>query len=161
MTSPFPWLYPYAPEDLPRLGRDVLRPVLPISVVATENIAPRLGLVDTGSEHVLAAAWVADLAVVDLAAAAETLRIGIGGQIVEVVFVEVELRLHAPDEAEEFISWRTDVGFVPGWQAPFPLVLGQTGFLDRFTMTFHRGAAMLAVEEWETFDTRFLAGRPD
>jgi len=40
-------------------------------------------------------------------------------------FVEVELRLHGPDAGEEAVSWRCDVGLVPGWQAPFALVLGQ------------------------------------
>jgi hypothetical protein len=37
-------------------------------------------------------------------------------------------------------------------------VLGQAGFLDRFTATFHRGAAMLAIEDWEAFDSRFGTG---
>ena len=80
--------------------------------------------------------------------------VGIGGQVVEVAFAEVELRLHAP-ATEEVVSWRTDVGFVPRWQAPFPDVAGQIGFLDQFTVTFHRGAAMLAVEAWDVFDARF------
>ena len=44
--------------------------------------------------------------------------------VVEVAFAEVELRLHAP-ETEEIIPWRTDVGFVPRWQAPFPIVGGE------------------------------------
>ena len=34
------------------------------------------------------------------------------------------------------------------------MVLGQVGFLDRFTVTFHRGAA-LAIEDWAVFDKRF------
>lgn len=72
----------------------------------------------------------------------------------EVAFAEVEILLHAP-EADEIISWRTDVGFVPRWQAPFPIVAGQIGFLDQFTVTFHRGAALLAVEPWDAFDARF------
>jgi hypothetical protein len=116
---------------------------------------PSWGLVDTGAENVLAAAWMADVAGIDMSTTSDIVRIGIGGQVAEVAFAEVELRLHGPDDASEFISWRADVGFVPGWPAPFPLVLGQVGFLDRFTVTFHRGAAMLAVEEWEAFDSRF------
>jgi hypothetical protein len=100
--------------------------------------APRIGLVDTGAENVLAAGWLADLAELSVPRNADTALIGIGGHTAEVPFVEVELRLYPPDAAEEFISWRCDVGFVPGWQAPFDIVLGQVGFLDRFTATFHR-----------------------
>jgi hypothetical protein len=115
---------------------------------------PSWGLVDTGAENVLAAAWMADVGI-DLSTTSDIVRIGIGGRVAEVGFAEVELRLHAPDDASDFVSWRADVGFVPGWQAPFPLVLGQVGFLDRFTVTFHRGAATLAIEDWEAFDSRF------
>lgn len=50
------------------------------------------------------------------------------------------------------------MGFVPGWQAPFALVVGQVGFLDHFTVTFHRGAASLAIEEWDAFAARFGTG---
>jgi len=34
-------------------------------------------------------------------------------------------------------------------------LLREGGFLDQFTVTFHRGAAMLAVESWDAFDARF------
>lgn len=44
---------------------------------------------------------------------------------------------------------------MPQWRAPFPVVVGQLGFLDQFTVTFHRGAAMVAIEPWEAFDARF------
>jgi hypothetical protein len=75
-----------------------------------------------------------------------------------VAFAEVELRLDAPREPDEMITWRAEVGFVPQWQAPFPIVVGQVGFLDQFTVTFHRGAATLAIEDWDAFDARFGAG---
>jgi hypothetical protein len=119
------------------------------------HVEPFWGLVDTGSEHVLAADWLADLAEIDLSASTDKAVIGIGGLVTEVTFTEVELRLHTHDDAAEFLSWRADVGFVPAWQAPFALVLGQVGFLDQFTVTFHRGAATLAIEPWEAFDVRF------
>jgi hypothetical protein len=38
------------------------------------------------------------------------------------------------------------------------MVLGQVGFLDQFTVTFHRGAALLAIEDWSAFDARFSGG---
>lgn len=136
----------------------MLRPVVPVGVLGVREIAPRVGLVDTGAEHVLADAWLAESAGIDVQAGDDSLTIGIGGQIVDVTFTEVELRLHAAHDADQFVSWRADVGFVPGWRAPFPFVLGQVGFLDRFTTTFHRGAGLLAIEDWEVFDSRFGTG---
>ncbi len=159
MAGAFPWLYSYAAERQPWRDREVLRPVVPVTIVGPAGpAAPRVGLVDTGAENVLAAAWLADLVGVDLSKRVDTALIGIGGHTAEVTFAEVELQLLSPDAVEEFVSWRCDVGFVPGWQAPFALVLGQNGFLDQFTVTFHRGAALLAIEGWETFDARFAAG---
>ena len=159
MAQPLPWLYPYAAEPVARRGHEVLRPVVTVSIPGSlPTMEPSWALVDTGAENVLAAAWIADLAGIDLSASTDRVLIGIGGQVAEVTFAEVELRVHAPDDAEALISWRADVGFVPGWQAPFPLVLGQLGFLDRFTVTFHRGAAMLVLEDWDVFDLRFGTG---
>lgn len=155
MPKPFPWLYPYAAEPVRRRGREVLRPVVTLSVPGRlETMEPSWALVDSGSENVFAADWLADLAGVDLSTSLDRTLVGIGGQVVEVAYAEVELRLHAPD-GDDLVSWRADVGFVPQWRAPFPVVVGQSGFLDQFTVTFHRGAAMLAIEPWEAFDARF------
>lgn len=155
MADSFPWLYRYATEPGRRRGRDILRPVVTLSIPGSlDAMEPSWALVDTGAENVFAADWLADFAGVDLSAADDRALFGIGGQVVEVAFAEVELRLHAPD-SDEVVAWRSDVGFVPRWQAPFPIVAGQLGFLDQFTLTFHRGAAMLAVEPWAAFDDRF------
>lgn len=102
----------------------------------------------------------ADAAGVDLDDPIDVVRIGIGGQVTDVAFVEVEIGLHHPTEPEERVSWRTEVGFVPGWQAEFPVVLGQVGFVNRFTVTLSRSAAMLAPEAPEVVDDRFGTGRP-
>ena len=159
MARSLPWLYPYVAERAPRRGREVLRPVVAVSIPGSvPNMEPYLGLVDTGAESVLAASWLADLAGIDLSTNTDRAVVGIGGQIVEVVFAEVELRLHRVDAASEFIAWRADVGFARNWQPPFAMVLGQSGFLDQFTVTFHRGAAALAVEDWAAFDARFATG---
>lgn len=156
-----PWLYRYASESRLWRDREVLRPVVPVTIVGPEGeTAPRVGLVDTGAENVLAAEWLADFAGVDLSHSVDTALIAIGGHSSEVRFTEVELRLYAPEMGDEFMSWRFDIGFVPDWQAPFAMVLGQRGFLDQFTVTFHRGAAALAIEEWAAFDARFATGSP-
>lgn len=110
---------------------------------------------DGVAPNIFAADWLANFAGVDVESSQDRLLVGIGGQVVEVAFVEVELRLHAPHDPEEMLTWRADVGFVPQWQAPFPLVVGQVGFLDQFTVTFHRGAATLAIEGWDKFDASF------
>lgn len=161
MTRGLPWLFPYVAESAPRRGQEVLRPVVAVSIPGSlASMEPSLGLVDTGAESVLAASWLADLAGVDLSTNTDRAVVGIGGQVVEVVFAEVELRLHRAETAAEFISWRTDIGFVANWQPPFAMVLGQVGFLDRFTVTFHRGAAALAIEDWAVFDNRFGTATP-
>lgn len=41
---------------------------------------------------------------IDLSASTDKVLIGIGGKVAEVTFAEVELRVHAPDDAEEHIS---------------------------------------------------------
>lgn len=158
---PLPWLYRYASESRAWRGREVLRPVVPVSIAGPAGeAAPRVGLVDTGAENVLAAEWLADLVGVDLSQSVDAALIAIGGHSAEVRFFEVELRLYSPEMGDEFTAWRCDVGFVPDWQAPFAMVLGQRGFLDQFTVSFHRGAAALAIEEWNVFDARFGTGRP-
>lgn len=159
MPSPFPWLYPYVAERVPRRGREVLRPVVPISMgAAGEYVVPVAGLIDTGSESVLGADWLADVLGVDVGASNDRVTIGIGGRVAEVTFAEVELRLHSAHDADESVSWRADVGFVPAWPAPFPMVLGQLGFLDTFTVTLSRLAAAVAIESSEVFDSRFGTG---
>ncbi len=93
MGGNLPWLYPYVAERAPRRGREVLRPVVAVSIPGSQGkIEPYLGLVDTGAESVLAASWLADLAGVDLSTNSDAAVVGIGGQVVEVVFAEVELR---------------------------------------------------------------------
>lgn len=155
---PLPWLYQYLPERALRRGQEILRPVVPASIPGAEAwVEPTLALVNTGSENVFAEAWLAEVAGIDLDQG-DRVVIGLGGGVVEARFAEAELRLHAPEEPDEYLSWRADVGFVGSWPAPFPMVVGQRGFLDQFTVTFHRGAGALAVEAWDEFDARF--GRP-
>ena len=155
MPTPLPWVYPYLPEREVRRGQTPLRPVVPVSLVAQTSVPAQFALVDSGAEHTLAASWLADEIGIDIAATDDHLELGIGGQVVEAHFVEVTLLLRPSIGATDFIEWRTDVGFIPGWRPLFSIILGQIGFFDRFTVTMHRGAAALAVEAWEAFDERF------
>jgi hypothetical protein len=69
----------------------------------------------------------------------------------------VDIRLHHPrDPFDEFIEWRTEVGFLGRQpQVPWSVLLGQVGFLDRFTVTMNRHAQALAIEPLEAFDRRY------
>ncbi|CAN5727083.1 hypothetical protein BH20ACT1_BH20ACT1_06050 [soil metagenome] len=83
--------------------------------MASEETLPiQVGLVDSGSEHVLAPAWTARSIGIDLGQVGDQLLLGIGGQAIEAHFAELTLRLHAPDSPSATpIEWRADVGFVP------------------------------------------------
>lgn len=155
--SPGIWRYPFFEELELRRERVVFRPVVPITVGALSADRALDGLVDTGSESTLVAGWVADLIGLDLSSPDEIMRIGVEGSTVEARFVEVELRLHrwpdAPDQ--EFVDWRTEVGFVWPWRPLYPILLGQRGFLDQFTVTISRTAQELAVEAVDAYDQRF------
>lgn len=152
---PFPWLYLYQ-EDGPRLNTVVLRPIVAISLVGSDVAPPVLALVDSGCEHVLAAPWLANAVGVDPKDAHHSLDLGIGGQTVEVRFVDLALRLYAPTGADEdYVEWHAEVGFVHHWRPTWPILVGQVGFLDRFTVTMSRLAQQVAIEAGDTFDQRF------
>jgi hypothetical protein len=93
------WLYEFQAEAESRRDRLVMRPLVPVSLGDGAATPPMMGLVDTGAEHTLAAGWIADLIGVDLAACDDRLRLGIGGAVVDVAFVEVNVRLHAANRS--------------------------------------------------------------
>ena len=154
MPLAFPWTYPYQ-EDGPRLGAVVLRPVVPVTLAGTETAPAVLALVDSGCEHVLAAPWLAASAGVDPQEGHRSIELGIGGETLRVRFVDLTLRLHAPGQPDDYVDWHAEVGFVSHWRPTWPMLLGQVGFLDRFTVTMSRHAQRLAVEDHSEFDDRF------
>jgi hypothetical protein len=155
VPPPFPWVYPYQ-EDGPRLGSVVLRPIVPITLVGSDIAPTSLALVDSGCEHVLAAPWLANAVGVDADRSHRRLDLGIGGHTVEVRFSDLTLRLHPPDgDDDEFVEWQAEVGFVDHWRPTWPILVGQVGFLDKFTVSMSRLAQQVAVEAHDEFDTRF------
>lgn len=152
---PFPWRYAYQ-DEAERAGAMVRRPVVPITPVGAD-VAPTVeALVDSGCEHVLAAPWVATAVGVDLRSSRRTLPLGIGGETVGVTFADLTLRLHPPGAPDDvFFEWQAEVGFVSRWRPPWPMIVGQVGFIDTFTVTMSRHAAEVVVESIETFDARF------
>jgi hypothetical protein len=147
-------VYPFYAEEHLRRGRTVLRPVVPVSLGDARLVID--ALVDSGSEHVLADATLATVAGIDLENPIDIEEIGLGGGIVEARFVPVTAYLHSPpDRLGDPQTWELDVGFIEGWRPLYPCVLGNVGFLDRFTVTISRFAHATAVEPVTTFDDRF------
>lgn len=71
-------------------------------------------------------------------------------------FLDLTMRLLAPDgDDDHFVEWQAEVGFVDSWKPTFPVLLGQAGFLDQFTVTMSHHARVTAVEGVDTFDERF------
>jgi Aspartyl protease len=153
---PFPWLYAYQ-EDGPRLDQIVQRPIVPVALVGDEVSNTVYALVDSGCSHVLAAPWLAASAGLDAKGSDRTLDLGIGGTTVHVRFVDARVRLLAPGDAgdDQYIEWDTEVGFVQHWRPTWPMIVGQTGFFDQFTVTMSRFSQFTAIEAREEFDDHF------
>lgn len=155
-APPFPWSYAYE-EDGPRLNRVVLRPIVPIVALATDMANPVYALVDSGCEHVLAAPSLANDVGIDIDRVAhQELSLGIGGENVRVLFVDLTLRLLSPSgNDDEYVEWGAEVGFPHHWRPTWPMLVGQNGFLDCFTATFSRHCHMLTIEDWDAYENRF------
>jgi hypothetical protein len=152
--TPLPWKYPYVPD--PVTNGQVLRPVVSSQILGKSISSPVKALVDSGSEHVLAAAWLINDALVSLDNPTRTLDLGMGGETHHVKFQNVRLRLLQPDGTDDdYMEWEGEVGFVDHWLPPWPMLLGQKGFFDKFTVSMHRAAALTVVEDWNAFDSRF------
>lgn len=135
----------------------VLRPVVPVTVVGTDVGNPVFALVDSGCEHVLAAPWVATAAGVDPRDSNRQIVLGLGGDNVRVRFLDLTLRLLAPQSSsdDDYIEWDDEVGFLEQWRATWPILLGQTSFMKQFTVTMSRYAQAIAIDEQGVFDRRY------
>jgi hypothetical protein len=150
------WIFPYVEYPVERRGRDVtvLRPVVEVTLVGSEDTTKVAALVDSGCENTLVGPWLPRTIGVKPDPSTE-FTLGIGGAPRKVRMCQMTLRLHSPDGGET-VEWHPDVGVImSNWEPPFPAVLGQVGFFDAFTVTMHRGAQVLVVEDWMTFDKRF------
>jgi hypothetical protein len=125
-------------------GRSVLRPVLEVQLAGAEDVKI-LALVDSGSEHTLAAPSMARLLGVK-PEADRAITLAIGGKPRRVRFTQVTLRLspRSPSSGDPW-QWRADVGFLTDWEPPWLVVLGQVGFFDEFTVSMNRRTRTLAV----------------
>ena len=134
--------------------RAVLRPIVLVGFSELEQKVE--ALVDSGCEHILAAPWIARALGLDLEGTFREINLGIGGETLRVRFLDVLIRLYAPYPSQDtYIEWGAEVGFPHGWRPTWQVLLGQIGFYDRFTVTMHRGAQSLVIEDSDTFDNRF------
>jgi hypothetical protein len=130
------------------------------SHLGSQNIQ---ALVDSGSDHVLAAPWIAqDIGVTP--DASRELMVQIGGANRRVQFADISIQLLPPEfsvteggyDPVGVFEWNTQVGFFLEWKnPPWSMVLGQIGFFDQFTITLNRESQALAVTHLEDFDTRY------
>jgi hypothetical protein len=114
-------------------------------------------LIDSGSERTLASPTIARSIGVDLRDAPEG-TVGVGGKTRTVRFATVNIEIYADllnEDTRALDSWEAEVGFISSWEPPWAIVLGGIGFFDRFTVTLHRAAAALVVENQGRFDDRF------
>ena len=156
-TPPFPWLYPYL-EDGPRLDETIHRPMVTAELVgpAGEVSGGVYALVDSGCHHVLVDSSLAATTGIDHQASTRVLDLGLGGTTVKVRFADARMRLILPGGTDDqFCEWETEVGFIDLWRPTFPILLGQRGFLDQFTVTMSNFARQTAVEALEEFDRRY------
>jgi hypothetical protein len=144
--------------------KPVLRPIVIVrlvgSNVGSNNVA---ALVDSGSDHVVAAPWVAQ----DIGVTPDPTReipLKIGGAQRRVRFADVTLQLIPPGTSlfeggylpDESLEWHAQVGFFTQWGSPpWSLVLGQLEFFDQFTVTLNRESQALAITDVTDFDERY------
>jgi hypothetical protein len=82
--------------------------------------------------------------------------LGMGGETISTSPADVELRFGPSDVPEsEWHQWSTEVGVVDHWKAQWPVVLGQRGCFDEFTVTMSRHSQALAFTQRDDFDQRF------
>jgi hypothetical protein len=166
--DPFPWVYRYEPEARAQGGdflvKPLLRPVVVVRLVGEHVGSVNLaGLVDSGSDHVVAAPWVAqDIGVTPDPSREITLKIG--GAARRVRFADVTVQLFPPGtglfeggyEPGLAREWQAQVGFFTQWDSPpWAIVFGQVGFFDHFTVTLNRDAQALAITDVAEFDERY------
>lgn len=159
VRTTFPWVFAYAKEPRSKASpfhdRQLLRPAVPLRMAGPGGEQEILALVDSGSDHILAAPWVAQAIGADLTHAPED-EIRIGGAPRVARFVAVQLVLPPPTGIDDDpVEWEANVGFFDSWDPSWSAVLGQVGFFDRFTVTMSRQATLLAIEDWDEFDVRF------
>lgn len=154
------WVYPYTVDEAPeREGRHVWRPIVPVEVACDPPVRVD-ALVDSGCEYIVLSPFIARALQEPMPNEHEGFVLGVGGENRRVRPTHIRLRLLSPN-AEEHYEWEAPAVVISEWRPWFSILLGQRGFFDQFTLTFHRHVGALAVEEYGSFDARFGWLLPD
>jgi hypothetical protein len=153
------WLFPYTDfgESHATLDRSVLRAAVQVRVPGRRRTFS--ALVDTGGPVTVVAQEVIAAGGGDPIATGSMLPVRLGGRQFSAPLFDLTLEVLPPSDVDAApLAWRGIVGVL----SPFPhqgtsVILGQIGFLERFTVTF--GPERFAVEPGDAFDTRFGRGR--
>jgi len=150
------WRYPYTDfgegRDLP--PGSVLRAAVPVSVAAVPVIFS--AIIDTGGPLTVVS--------IDVMATADThpepgppVPLNLGGRTYRAPTFRLSLQLHPIDARSGSATprpWLSTVAVIDPWpHKGTALILGKTGFLESFTVTF--GPSAFAVEDAEAFEIRF------
>ena len=162
-VAPFPWLFEYSDDPVvgtdTRWGRAVLRPLVEVRVIGPVDDERAFALVDSGTEYTLIQRWIAQAIGID-GDHDQEIPLGIAGETLRVSPADVDFSFGPSTVGEnQWARWSTTVGVVDHWKAQWPIVLGQRGFFDAFTVTMSRHAQMLAINERDRFDEQFLVTR--
>lgn len=118
---------------------------------------PTYALVDSGSEHTLVGRWLSKATGALPGEDDPEIEIGIGGKSRPIRFTHCQVRLPPPPGSSDLpYEWDTEIGvFLEEWEPPWPVLLGQIGFFDQFTVSMNRVARGLAVESLDVWDGRY------
>lgn len=121
-------------------------PLLPVTFVA---------IIDTGGPITVISPAFVDAAGTSAMETGEQTVLRLAGRRLDVPLLSVTLTLHRGGGAsDEPRTWTSTVGVLDPWpHEGSALILGQQGFVDRFTVTF--GPEGFAVEPGPTYAERF------
>jgi hypothetical protein len=159
-----PWRYSYTDfgEGRGKSPHPVLRAVVEVSTPGAT--ATFQAIVDTGGPITVVAADLIDSGG-DPLETSTTMVLRLGGSTDEVPLYELTLEVRPPHavKADRPIAWRGVVAVLDPWPLQgTAILLGQSGFLDTFTVTF--GPDGFVLEPASAFRDRFPSldqGRPD
>jgi hypothetical protein len=153
-----PWQYGYTDfgEGRGRLGLPVLRAVIGVSTPGASSTFS--AIIDTGGPITVVAQELLATGG-DPVSTGETMVLRLAGATTEVPLYEVTLEAlpprHHPDESA--VQWRSLVAVLDPWpHQGTAIILGQSGFLDTFTVTF--GPSGFVLELAGVFRDRFPEG---
>jgi hypothetical protein len=122
----------------------IFRPEIRITVHGPKGSGDFVGLVDTGADNTILPESIARVLGIHLIAGKGPAATAFGGEQIALSYADVQLELVHPNET---LQWLARVFFVAdGNHDRETLILGNQGFLDYFTATFHGEECALDLE---------------